>query len=129
MHGTISFTSTIRPEASQNAIESGIRVSFIQNAVCTGPSNTNTSPELRANEVRPIRPARRSDSVFATSKNEVRTSPPDVWKVASAIRCWDVAADVSDREQPGPTTATSSTRGRSRCRLTPPGYGARSTRM
>jgi hypothetical protein len=71
----------------------------------------------------------RSASVFATSKKEVRTSPTDVWKVALATRCWDVAAEGTDREQPGPTIAANSTRGRSPRRLTPPGYGAGSTRM
>ena len=34
----------IRPASSQNAIESGIRVSFIQNELTTGSSHRNAIP-------------------------------------------------------------------------------------
>src|SRR4029450_10720336 len=62
----MSRIETIRPSASQNAIESGISVSFIQNAPTTGSSHTNAIPSYGERLSRPISPVSRSAGVSAT---------------------------------------------------------------
>src|SRR5438309_733768 len=81
----MSRMARIRPSEPQNAIDSGIVVSFIQNASRTGRPNTNAIPEPAASEERPARPRSRSASVSATWTGtrtvadpvSMRTTAPD----------------------------------------------------
>ena len=57
----------IRPRPSQNAMESGISVFFIQNAPFTGENQRNTIPALDASDLRYISPVRRESMVAAIS--------------------------------------------------------------
>jgi nucleotide-binding universal stress UspA family protein len=74
----MSKSATILPFPSQNAIDRGIVVSFIQNASSTGRANANAIPSSGASELRPERPRCWSSCEYATSTFSV-AGPPGAW--------------------------------------------------
>jgi nucleotide-binding universal stress UspA family protein len=66
-HGAMSNMAMIRPLGSQNATDSGIVVSFIQNASCTGRPNANAIPASGPSELLPESPRSWSSCEEATS--------------------------------------------------------------
>ena len=84
----------IRPSSSQNAIESGISVSFIQNVPTTGSSHTNAMPSYGERLSRPISPVWRSVGVSATwTSSETVPSSVPIDSVANAFGSETSSAD------------------------------------
>ena len=67
VHGSMSRMPTILPVSSQNAIESGISVSFIQKLPLVAAIEEEHHALVRARDVRSINPCSRSLSVSAAS--------------------------------------------------------------
>src|SRR5450759_2011842 len=72
----MSSICTIVPSARTNAIDSGISVSFIQNAALVSLGNTNSIPQFWSRLARFIRPVSRSLTVLAISTGSAGAFSP-----------------------------------------------------
>jgi hypothetical protein len=102
----MSTIETIRPASSQNAIDSGINVFFIQNRFSVGRSNKNAIPAFGARCLRRIKPTLRASGVSAISTRS------DTGPSAESNRRVAVGGDVRGDEglvpgKPGRTVARS----------------------
>jgi hypothetical protein len=113
----MSRIDTIRPSSSQNAIESGITVSFIQNVPTTGSSHTNAMPSYGERLSRPISPVWRSSGVSATWTSS-ETVPSSV-RIDSAADAFGSETSSADPH----ATTTSSNREASRIHPSSHGQG------
>ena len=108
-HGCIVWTSMIVPVLSQNAMSSGIGVSFIQNAVDVMVGNSNTMPAVSLRCVTCMRPVARASGVDAICTERRSSTPflPSIVRVAGGA---GVAAGCAAAEAPqAASTAAAST--------------------